>query len=100
MHEEDKVNPKVEQEVKDSEVRQKPELRQEVKEPELRQEVKEPKFEEDTTSLATLTAPIAELTKQIEKLEKMNQNLLIQQHVDDVDDSKLFSIFNRYNRKR
>lgn len=76
------------------------ELRQEVKEPELRQEVKEPKFEEDTTSLATLTEKISELTKQIEKLEKMNQNLMIQQHVDDVDDSKLFSIFNRYNRKR
>ena len=76
------------------------ELRQEVKEPELRQEVKEPKFEEDTTSLATLTEKISELTKQIEKLEKMNQNLMLQQHVDDVDDSKLFSIFNRYNRKR
>lgn len=91
MHEEDKVNPKVEQEDKDPEVRQ---------EPELRQEVKEPKFEEDTTSLATLTEKISELTKQIEKLEKMNQNLMLQQHVDDVDDSKLFSIFNRYNRKR
>ena len=76
------------------------ELRQEVKEPELRQEVKEPKFEEDTTSIATLTEKISELTKQIEKLEKMNQNLMLQQHVDDVDDSKLFSIFNRYNRKR
>lgn len=76
------------------------ELRQEVKEPELKQEVKEPKFEEDTTSLATLTEKISELTKQIEKLEKMNQNLMLQQHVDDVDDSKLFSIFNRYNRKR
>ena len=76
------------------------ELRQEIKEPELRQEVKEPKFEEDTTSLATLTEKISELTKQIEKLEKMNQNLMLQQHVDDVDDSKLFSIFNRYNRKR
>lgn len=86
--------PKLKQEVKE------PELKQEVKEPELRQEVKEPKFEEDTTSLVTLTEKISELTKQIEKLEKMNQNLLIQQHVDDVDDSKLFSIFNRYNRKR
>ena len=75
------------------------EHKQEVKEPELRQEVQEPKFEE-TTSLATLTEKISELTKQIEKLEKMNQNLMIQQHVDDVDDSKLFSIFNRYNRKR
>lgn len=74
--------------------------RQKVEESELRNEVKEPKFEEDTTSLATLTEKISELTKQIEKLEKMNQNLLIQQHVDDVDDSKLFSIFNRYNRKR
>ena len=52
------------------------------------------------TSLETLTARIAELTKQIEKLEKMNQNLMLQQHVDDVDDSKLLSIFNRYNRKR
>ena len=94
MHEEDKVNPKVEQEVKE------PEVRQEVKEAELKQEVKEPKFEEDITSLATLTETISELTKQIEKLEKMNQNLMLQQHVDDVDDSKLFSIFNRYNRKR
>ena len=94
MHEEDKVKPKVEQEVK------KLEVRQEVKKPEVRQEVQEPKFVEETTSLATLTETISELTKQIEKLEKMNQNLLIQQHVDDVDDSKLFSIFNRYNRKR
>ena len=41
-----------------------------------------------------------QITNQIKKLEHMNQNLLIQQHVDDVDDSKLFSIFNRYNRKR
>lgn len=72
--------------------------RQKVEESELRQEVKEPKFEEDTTSLATLTEKISELTKQIEKLEKMNQNLMLQQHVDDVDDSKLFSIFNRYKR--
>lgn len=88
---------------KDTELRQEvkePELRQEVKEPEVRQEVQEPKFVEETTSLATLTETISELTKQIEKLEKMNQNLLMQQHVDDVDDSKLFSIFNRYNRKR
>lgn len=77
-----------------------PEVREEVKEPEVRQEVQEPKFVEETTSLATLTEKISELTKQVEKLEKMNQNLLIQQHVDDVDDSKLFSIFNRYNRKR
>lgn len=77
-----------------------PVVEQEVKEPEVRQEVEEPKFVEETTSLATLTEKISELTKQIEKLEKMNQNLLIQQHVDDVDDSKLFSIFNRYNRKR
>ena len=72
--------------------------RQKVEESELRNEVKEPKFEEDTTSLATLTEKISELTKQIEKLEKMNQNLMLQQHVDDVDDSKLFSIFNRYKR--
>lgn len=85
MHEEDKVEPKVEQEVK---------------EPEVRQEVQEPKFVEDTTSLAKLAETISELTKQIENLEKMNQNLMMQQHVDDVDDSKLFSIFNRYNRKR
>ena len=77
-----------------------PEVREEVKEPEVRQEVQEPKFVEETTSLATLTEKISELTKQIEKLEKMNQNLMLQQHVDDVDDSKLFSIFNRYNRKR
>ncbi len=53
----------------------------------------------ETTSLATLTERISELTNQIEKLEKMNQNLMIQQHVDDVDDSKLFSIFNRYNKR-
>ena len=93
MHEDDKLTDlEHKQEVKE------PELRQEVKEPELRQEVKEPKFEEDTTSLATLTEKISELTKQIEKLEKMNQNLMLQQHVDDVDDSKLFSIFNRYKR--
>ena len=56
--------------------------------------------EQPETSLEKLTETITALTKQIEKLEKMNQNLLIQQHVDDVDDSKLFSIFNRYNRKR
>ena len=52
----------------------------------------------DSTSSEALTEKISELTRQIEKLEKMNQNLLIQQHVDDVDDSKLFSIFNRYKR--
>ena len=56
--------------------------------------------EQTETSLEKLTEKITALTKQIEKLEKMNQNLLIQQHVDEVDDSKLFSIFNRYNRKR
>ena len=72
-----------------------------VKEPEVNEpEANEPEVEVETTSLATLTETISELTKQIEKLEKMNQNLMIQQHVDDVDDSKLFSIFNRYNRKR
>lgn len=75
-----------------------PVVEQEVKEPEVRQEVEEPKFVEDATNLAKLTEKISELTKQIEKLEKMNQNLLIQQHVDDVNDSKLFSIFNRYNK--
>ena len=80
MHEEDKVTePETEQE-------------QTVQEQEQEQQ--------DTTSLATLTEKISELTNQIEKLEMMNQNILIQQHVDDVDDSKLFSIFNRYNRKR
>ena len=56
--------------------------------------------EQTETSLEKLTETITVLTNQIEKLEQMNQNLLIQQHVDDVDDSKLFSIFNRYNRKR
>lgn len=82
MHEEDKLtDPETEHE------------QQEHEQSEQEQEQRE-------TSLATLNAQIAELTKQIEKLEKMNQNLLIQQHVDDVDDSKLFSIFNRYNRKR
>lgn len=71
------------------------------REPEVNEpEVNEPEVEVETTSLATLTEKISELTKQIEKLEKMNQNLMLQQHVDDVDDSKLFSIFNRYNRKR
>lgn len=71
-----------------------------VTEPETEQEQSEQEQEQETTSLATLTEKISELTKQIEKLETMNQNLMIQQHVDDVDDSKLFSIFNRYNRKR
>lgn len=80
MHEEDKVT--------------EPETEQEQTEQEQEQE------QTETTSLARLTETISELTKQIEKLEKMNQNLMIQQHVDDVDDSKLFSIFNRYNRKR
>ena len=71
-------------------------------EPETEQEQTEQEQEQEQTetSLETLTVQIAELTKQIEKLEKMNQNLMLQQHVDDVDDSKLFSIFNRYNRKR
>lgn len=83
MHEEDKlIEPETEQE------------QQEQEQQEQEQE------QAETTSLATLTEKISELTMQIEKLEKMNQNLLIQQHVDDVDDSKLFSIFNRYNRKR
>ena len=67
-----------------------------VTEPETEQEQEQ---EQTETSLETLTAQIAELTKQIEKLEKMNQNLMLQQHVDDVDDSKLFSIFNRYNKR-
>lgn len=71
-----------------------------VTEHETEQEQSEQEQEQETTSIATLTAQIAELTKQIEKLENMNQNLMLQQHVDDVDDSKLFSIFNRYNRKR
>lgn len=74
-----------------------------VTEPETEQEQtdqEQSEQEQPETSLATLTEKISELTKQVEKLEKMNQNLLIQQHVDDVDDSKLFSIFNRYNRKR
>ena len=72
-----------------------------VTEPETEQEQTDQEQSEQTeTSLATLTEKISELTNQIEKLEQMNQNLLIQQHVDDVDDSKLFSIFNRYNRKR
>ena len=72
-----------------------------VTESETEQEQSEQEQEQtDTTSIATLTEKISELTNQIEKLEQMNQNLLIQQHVDDVDDSKLFSIFNRYNRKR
>lgn len=69
-----------------------------VTEPETEQE-QEQEQEQTETSLETLTAQIAELTKQIEKLEKMNQNLMLQQHVDDVDDSKLFSIFNRYNKR-
>lgn len=56
--------------------------------------------ETETTSIATLTEKISELTNQIEKLEEMNQNLMIQQHVDEVDDSKLFSIFNRYNKRK
>ena len=70
-------------------------------EPETGQEQEQEQEQEQTeTSLETLTEKISELTKQIEKLEKMNRNLMLQQHVDDVDDSKLFSIFNRYNRKR
>ena len=81
MHEEDKVtDPEIEQEHE--------------------QTAQEQEQEQTETSLETLTEKISELTKQIEKLEKMNQNLMLQQHVDDVDDSKLFSIFNRYNRKR
>lgn len=80
MNEEDKVpEPKTEQEQSEQEQEQ---------------------TEQTETSLEKLTEKISALTNQIEKLEKMNQNLLIQQHVDDVDDSKLFSIFNRYNRKR
>lgn len=74
-----------------------------VTEPETEQEQtdqEQSEQEQPETSLEKLTETITALTKQIEKLEKMNQNLLIQQHVDDVDDSKLFSIFNRYNRKR
>lgn len=82
MHEEDKLTD--------------PETEQEQQE----QEQSEQEQDQRETPLATLNAQIAVLTKQVEKLEKMNQNLLIQQHVDDVDDSKLFSIFNRYNRKR
>lgn len=70
-----------------------------ITEPEVNEpEVNEPEVEDETTSLATLTEKISELTKQIEKLEKMNQNLMRGQHVDDVDDSKLFSIFNRYKK--
>lgn len=71
-------------------------------EPETEQEQTEQEQEQDQTetSLEKLTETISALTKQVEKLEKMNQNLMLQQHVDDVDDSKLFSIFNRYNRKR
>ena len=85
MHEEDKlIEPETEQ----------------VQTEQEQTEQEQTEQEQTETSLETLTAQIAELTKQIEKLEKMNQNLLIQQHVDDVDDSKLFSIFNRYNRKR
>lgn len=72
-----------------------------VTEPETEQTEQEQTEQEQTeTSLETLTEKISELTIQIEKLEKMNQSLMMQQHVDDVDDSKLFSIFNRYNRKR
>lgn len=80
MHEEDKVT--------------EPESEQEQTEQEQTEQ------EQPETSLEKLTEKITALTKQIEKLEKMNQNLMLQQHVDDVDDSKLFSIFNRYNRKR
>ena len=80
MNEEDKVTePKTEQEQSEQEQEQ---------------------TEQTETSLATLTEKISELTNQIEKLEQMNQNLLIQQHVDEVDDSKLFSIFNRYNKRK
>ena len=80
MHEEDKVTePETEEEQTDQE---------------------QSEQEQTETALETFTEKISELTKQIEKLEKMNQNLMLQQHVDDVDDSKLFSIFNRYNRKR
>lgn len=86
MHEEIKEPKDIDPEVKETEVKE--------------TEVIETEPSDETTSLATLTEKISELTKQIEKLEKMNQNLMIQQHVDDVDDSKLFSIFNRYNRKR
>lgn len=74
-----------------------------VTEPETEQEQsdqEQSEQEQPETSLEKLTETITVLTKQIEKLEKMNQNLMIQQHVDDLDDSKLFSIFNRYNRKR
>lgn len=73
-----------------------------VTEPETEQEQtdqEQSEQEHPETSLENLTEKISELTKQIEKLEKMNQNLMIQQHVDDVDDSKLFSIFNRYNKR-
>lgn len=74
-----------------------------VTEPETEQEQTEQDQTEqeqtETTSIPTLIEKISELTNQIEKLEMMNQNLLIQQHVDDVDDSKLFSIFNRYNKR-
>lgn len=80
MHEEDKLT--------------EPETEQEQTEQEQTEQ------EQPETSLEKLTEKITALTKQIEKLEKMNQNLMLQQHVDDVDDSKLFSIFNRYNRKR
>ena len=71
-------------------------------EPKTEQEQTEQEQEQDqtATSLEKLTETISALTKQVEKLEKMNQNLMLRQHVDDVDDSKLFSIFNRYNRKR
>ena len=86
MNEEDKVT---EQEQKEQEQKE-----------QVQTEQVQTEQEQTETSLESLTEKITELTKQIEKLEKMNQNLLIQQHVDDVDDSKLFSIFNRYNRKR
>ena len=69
-----------------------------VTEPETEQE-QEQEQEQTETSLETLTEKISELTKQIEKLEQMNQKLMIQHHGDDVDDSKLFSIFNRYNKR-
>lgn len=70
-----------------------------VTEPEANEtEGNEAELEVEATSLARLTEKISELTKQIEKLEKMNENLMRTQHVDDVDDSKLFSIFNRYNK--
>lgn len=73
-----------------------PEPKTEQKQSEQEQE----QTEQTETSLEKLTEKISALTNQIEKLEQMNQNLLIQQHVDDVDDSKLFSIFNRYNKRK